>query len=163
MSRFPSESNSPVRVAALTCGTEALCRREIGLCDSATIFCRTPHANEQRTFPPQFQQNVSHCVSWRRLLDHRFRWAPISRCFRAGCGRQHRSRRAGNRAGDGGAIIAHCFRAHLAISHCASGKTCRALARDGSAEFSERRPRLFHVGRFRSNGNRHQTSAPVSP
>src|SRR5229473_2398279 len=67
MSRFPSESNSPVRVAALTCGTEALCRREIGLCDSATIFCRTPHANEQRTFPSQFHTAPAEKLAGRLL------------------------------------------------------------------------------------------------
>src|SRR5438132_12085508 len=99
MSRFGAESNSwaayeGVALKIYSDGADAVL-------DSATILARTSHADEQRILPPQFQKSLSYRRSRGRMLDYRRRWPPLSRRFRAGCGRQHRPRRGGTRARDG--------------------------------------------------------------
>ncbi len=162
MSRFSSDSNSPVRVEACASRVKVYPDGADAVLDSATILARTSHADARRTFPSRFQEDLSYGVTRGGLLDNCRRRPAISRRFRPGRCRQHWSRRAGNWARYGGAVFADCIRAYFAISHRSSGKIGRTIARDGSAEFSSWRPRLLYFRRIGSHRNSDKTRAPVS-
>src|SRR5215469_4443080 len=119
------------------------------------------HADE-RTFLPKSQKDVSYCCAWGRLLDCGRKRASFLGRGGPGRGGEHWPRGRGNREGDGGTVRADRVRAHFAIPYGACGKIGSAAAQAGSAGFSQRGARLLYVWRIGSDGNGHQTSAPVS-
>ena len=78
MSRFAAESNTPVRIAAAPRSVKDHPDGADAVLDSATILGRISHADQQRTFPPPFQEDLSRRHSRGRLLDYCRRRAPIS-------------------------------------------------------------------------------------